>query len=177
LASTWFRPATVPAADAERLFGKALEHEYSGIELMRRPGVTYDDVAAAAVVAAHPSVVSRETLTEAEGSLVANAVIEQIEIAVKYAGYIDKQREEVSRAVGYERLRLPEDIDYSLVTALSFEVRQTLLKRRPATLGEASRLSGITPAAISLLLIHLKRGKFHGFTDGEQPTESVEHAG
>jgi len=90
-------------------------------------------------------------------------VIEQVEIAAKYAGYIDRQRDEVQRAAHYENLKLPEDLDYNQVTALSIEVRQKLSRHRPETLGQASRLSGITPAAMSLLLIHLKRARVKGF--------------
>ena len=93
----------------------------------------------------------------------AATVIEQVEISIKYAGYINKQNEDVQRAANYEHLRLPADLDYSKVTALSFEARQKLAAQRPETLGQASRISGITPAAISLLLIHLKKGRFQGF--------------
>ena len=92
----------------------------------------------------------------------ADTVIEQVEIATKYAGYIGKQMDEVERAAHFEQLRLPDDLDYSLVPALSFEVRQRLNKFRPETLGQASRMQGITPAAVSLLLVHLKKGKFKG---------------
>ena len=88
---------------------------------------------------------------------VIDQVIEQVEIATKYAGYIDKQQDEVARAAQYEHLPLPADLDYDAVKALSFEVRQTLAKHRPQTLGQASRVSGVTPAAISLLLVHLKK--------------------
>jgi len=95
----------------------------------------------------------------------AYAVIEQIEISTKYAGYISKQVEDVARAAHFEHLRLPPELDYGQVTALSFEVRQTLSKHRPETLGQASRMSGVTPAAISLLLVHLKKGRFKGFVD------------
>jgi tRNA uridine 5-carboxymethylaminomethyl modification enzyme len=91
------------------------------------------------------------------------AVVEQVEIAAKYSGYIDRQNDEVERATHYENLRLPTELDYLQVTALSIEARQRLSKQRPETLGQASRMSGITPATISLLLIHLKKGKFRGF--------------
>ena len=84
-------------------------------------------------------------------------MIEQAQIAIKYAGYIDKQIDEVERASAMEELKLPEDFDYAQVSALSFEVRQRLAQQRPATLGQASRISGVTPAAISLLLVHLKK--------------------
>jgi len=163
LKSTWVHPAIVPAADAERLVGKALEREYSLADLLRRPGVGYDAVAELAAVARPDAAVSRGTLRAELGDALADAVIEQVEIATKYAGYIDKQVDEVERAAHYEHLKLPPDLDYSTVTALSFEVRQKLARHRPETLGQASRISGVTPAAISLLLVHLKKGRFKGF--------------
>jgi tRNA uridine 5-carboxymethylaminomethyl modification enzyme len=92
----------------------------------------------------------------------AEAVIAQVEIGHKYAGYIDKQQDDVERARRYEHLRMPDDFDYGAVKALSFEVRQKLSRHRPATLGQASRISGVTPAAVSLLLIHLKKGRLVG---------------
>jgi tRNA uridine 5-carboxymethylaminomethyl modification enzyme len=91
-------------------------------------------------------------------------VVEQIEIAAKYSGYIERQKDEVERAAHYEHLKLPAELDYMQVPALSIEVRQKLNKHRPETLGLASRISGVTPAAISLLLVHLKKNKFKGFT-------------
>ena len=167
LRATWVRPATLPAPDAERLLGKALEHEYALADLLRRPGVGFDAVHEAARIAGHADAVSRETLRSEFGVAEADAVIEQAEIGIKYAGYIDKQHEEVDRASALENMLLPDDIDYAAVTALSFEVRQKLIRHRPATLGQASRMSGVTPAAISLLLVHLKRGRSKG------PTTSV----
>jgi tRNA uridine 5-carboxymethylaminomethyl modification enzyme len=104
--------------------------------------------------------VSRGTL----GDLYA-PVVEQIEIGAKYAGYIERQKDEVGRAAHYENLKLPADLDYMQVAALSIEVRQKLNKHRPETLGLASRISGVTPAAISLLLVHLKKNKFKGFAE------------
>ena len=104
--------------------------------------------------------VSRETLGE-----LTDAVLEQVEVTAKYSGYIDRQKDEVDRAAHYEKMRLPADLDYLQVMALSFEVRQTLQKHRPETLGQASRISGVTPAGISLLLVHLKKGGFKGFTN------------
>jgi tRNA uridine 5-carboxymethylaminomethyl modification enzyme len=90
-------------------------------------------------------------------------VVEQIEIAAKYSGYIDRQKDEVLRSAQYEHLKLPADFDYLQVPALSFEVRQKLDKHKPETLGLASRISGVTPAAISLLLVHLKKSRVKGF--------------
>ena len=163
LRSTWVRPATLPAPDAERLLGKALEHEYALADLMRRPGVGFDAVCEAARIAGHADAVSRETLRAELGAEEADAVIEQAEIGIKYAGYIDKQNAEVERASSLDKLLLPETLDYTQVTALSFEVRQTLQRHRPATLGQASRMSGVTPAAVSLLLVHLKKLRVRGF--------------
>jgi tRNA uridine 5-carboxymethylaminomethyl modification enzyme len=163
LRATWVRPATLPAAAAERLFGKALEHEYNLADLIRRPGVNWDQAVEAAAIAQAGPLVSRETLQAGWGEREADAVIEQAEIAIKYAGYIDKQIDEVERASALENLALPDDLDYGQVTALSFEVRQKLARYRPQTLGQASRISGVTPAAVSLLLVHLKKGKFKGF--------------
>jgi len=157
LKSTWVHPGRLPAADAERLLGKALEHEYSLLDLLRRPGVDFDTLSQVACIAVGTPLVSRETLAAQWGAGLADAVIEQVETATKYAGYIDKQSEDVARALHFEDLPLPLDLDYSQVTALSFEARQKLAQHRPTTLGRASRISGITPAAISLLLVHLRK--------------------
>ncbi len=162
LRAAWVRPATVSNEAAERWLGKALEHEYSLADLLRRPGVGFDEAWALAE-SANVAYVSRETLRAEFGVAEADAVIEQIEIGVKYAGYIDKQKDEVGRAASFEALALPNDLDYGQVTALSFEVRQALSRHRPATLGQAARMSGVTPAAISLLLVHLKKKRFKGF--------------
>jgi len=152
LRSTWVRPATLPAEMAEQALGKAIEHEYRLADLLRRPGVSWETACSLA------GDVSRETLASELGDIaLSRAVIEQAEIAIKYAGYIDRQNEEVERSAHHEELALPPDLDYAQVHALSFEVRQKLAAQRPATLGQASRISGVTPAAISLLLIHLKK--------------------
>jgi tRNA uridine 5-carboxymethylaminomethyl modification enzyme len=165
LRSTWLHPARLPAADAQRLLGKALEHEYNLEDLLRRPDVGFDAVSEALAVARPEAAVSRETLRAEWGANLADAVIEQLEIGTKYAGYIDKQAEEVERAAYYEDLRLPPDLDFEQVSALSYEVRQKLARHRPETLGQASRISGVTPAAISLLLVHLKKGRWKGLAD------------
>jgi tRNA uridine 5-carboxymethylaminomethyl modification enzyme len=166
LRATWVRPATLREVDAERLLGKALEREYSLADLVRRPGVGYDQAAEAAQTAGAAAVsrgTRRADLRGDWGDREADAVIEQCEIAIKYAGYIGKQQDEVERAAALEHLKLPDELDYTQVSALSFEVRQKLARHRPATLGQAARISGVTPAAISLLLVHLKKGRFKGF--------------
>ncbi|MFO0444929.1 MAG: tRNA uridine-5-carboxymethylaminomethyl(34) synthesis enzyme MnmG [Betaproteobacteria bacterium] len=163
LRTVWVRPATLPAEAAERLLGKALEREYALADLLRRPGVGFDAVAEAATLAGHPQAVSRETLRAEWGHDAADTVIEQVEVATKYAGYIEKQQDEVERSAAHEHTPLPADLDYTQVHALSFEVRQKLQRHRPATLGQASRISGVTPAAISLLLVHLKKKRLGSF--------------
>jgi tRNA uridine 5-carboxymethylaminomethyl modification enzyme len=171
LKAVWVRPATLPAEAAERLLGKALEHEYALADLLRRPGVGFDAVAEAARLARHPQAVSRETLRAEWGAEAADTVIEQVEIATKYAGYIEKQQDEVERSAAHEQTPLPADLDYAQVHALSFEVRQKLQRHRPATLGQASRISGVTPAAISLLLVHLKKKRLVGFASTDAATQ------
>jgi tRNA uridine 5-carboxymethylaminomethyl modification enzyme len=170
LKSTWVNPRSLPGAEAERVLGTTIEREYNLFDLLRRPDVSYQSLmsidggryaqAAVSTDQTAPVVlpVSRETLGE-----LYQPVVEQVEIAAKYSGYIDRQRDEVERAAFYEGLKLPVDLDYLQVAALSIEARQKLQKHRPETLGQASRISGITPASISLLLIHLKKGGFKGF--------------
>ncbi|WP_418317834.1 tRNA uridine-5-carboxymethylaminomethyl(34) synthesis enzyme MnmG [Piscinibacter sakaiensis] len=165
LKSLWVRPQTLPAEKAQQLLGRPLEHEYSHAELLKRPGVDYSKLEQIAAVANPDAGLSRSALVEELGTRLADTVIEQLEIGIKYAGYIDKQKEDVLRASQFEHLKLPPDLDYSSVSALSFEARQTLGRARPETLGQASRMSGITPAAVSLLLVHLKKGRFKGFAN------------
>ncbi|WP_120965456.1 tRNA uridine-5-carboxymethylaminomethyl(34) synthesis enzyme MnmG [Comamonas sp. lk] len=158
LKSTWVNPRIVSAQESERVLGKAMEREYNLFDLLRRPGVDYDKL----MSLNEGKYVSADVQPEVLGCLSAS-VIEQVEITAKYSGYIDRQKDEVERASHFEKLRLPLDFDYMQVAALSFEVRQTLQKHRPETLGQASRISGVTPAAISLLMVHLKKGGFKGF--------------
>lgn len=152
LKSTWVNPAILPAEESARVLGKAIEHEHNLFDLLRRPGVSHAALMSLDGGRYADGGVSRETLGDA-----LDDVIEQVEIAAKYAGYIDRQRDEVERAAHHEALRLPADLDYMQVGALSIEVRQKLQKHRPETLGQAGRISGVTPAAVSLLLIHLKK--------------------
>ena len=191
LRSLWVSPKNLAVAEAERVLGKAMEHEYSLADLLRRPDVTYAGLMSLDggrfACAELPVAVSRETLGGDSNDLTHGqehgavdlaqdvfvaTVIEQVEIAAKYSGYIDRQKDEVLRAAHYENLALPSDLDYMQVSALSIEARQRLNKQRPETLGQASRMSGITPATISLLLIHLKKGNFRGFAK-----EAVAEAG
>jgi tRNA uridine 5-carboxymethylaminomethyl modification enzyme len=142
LKSTWVNPKLTPADDCVRVLGKPIEHEYNLFELLRRPEVSYETLL---------------TLPGAGEPQPDPAVVEQLEISAKYQGYIDRQAEEVAKSASYENTALPSDLDYNCVAGLSNEVRQKLAQHRPQTIGQASRLQGITPAAVSLLLIHLKR--------------------
>jgi len=163
LRALWVNPNNLPAADAQRVLGKAIEREYNLADLLRRPGVTHAGLMSLAD--------GRFASSELEGldTVSRGTVVEQVEIAAKYAGYIDRQRDEVQRSAYYENLSLPEDLDYLQIPALSIEVRQKLHRHRPQSLGQASRISGITPAAISLLLIHLRRARYKGFVpDGDK---------
>ena len=158
LGSTWVSPALVSEVESERVLGKPMTHEYKLSELLRRPDVSYgllmslEDGRFASPEIQALDDVSRET------------VIEQLDISAKYSGYIQRQQEEVSRAANYEHLALPPELNFLAIPALSIEVRQKLDKHKPQTLGQASRISGVTPAAISLLLIHLRRAKYSGWT-------------
>ncbi len=142
LKKTFVQPANVPTEKMVEMFGKPLEHEYSLFELLRRPEVSYDAVL---------------TLGEVGLGEVESAVREQVEIAAKYQGYIDRQTEEVERSRGQENTKLSDDLDYREIHGLPIEAQQKLNAQKPETIGQAGRISGITPAAISLLLVYLKR--------------------
>ncbi len=148
LKSTWVNPHLVEELEAVRVLGQPLEREYTLADLLKRPQATYARLM---------------TLCSADGSNVAGpavtdlSVAEQVEISIKYAGYIARQEGEVARLESHETTRIPASFDYDGVRGLSFEVGQKLRQQRPETIGQASRISGVTPAAISLLLVHLKR--------------------
>jgi tRNA uridine 5-carboxymethylaminomethyl modification enzyme len=142
LQTLWVNPKTLPEADAVRLFGQPLEREYAYAALLRRPSVSYR---------------SLMTLPNAGAGVENDSVAEQVEIEAKYRGYVERQRDEVARRAQQEERPLPPDLDYAAVRGLSKEVQQKLLHHRPETLGQAARISGVTPAAIALLLVHLKR--------------------
>ncbi len=157
LKGIWVNPAILAQADAERVLGKSIEREYALYELLRRPDVSYSGLM---------------SLPCAGEVVVSVAVAEQVEIQAKYQGYIERQREEISRQENYENTSLPEKMDYRVVRGLSIEAQQKLNLHQPETMGQAARISGMTPAAISLLLVHLKRG----FNKGNSDIEAVEKA-
>jgi len=142
LRATWLRPATLSAGDAQRVLGREITREHSLFELLRRPDVGYSDLM---------------TLPGAGATGVDPKVAEQVEIQAKYAGYIERQNAEIERTQRYEHLALPDDLDYAAVRGLSTEVREKLVRHRPTTLGQAGRVPGVTPAAVSLLLVYLKK--------------------
>jgi len=166
LRSTWINPRIFPAHAAEPLLGKAIEREYTLFDLLKRPNVSYDALMQAKN--------ADEELLAGPG-VTDQIVAEQVEIQVKYAGYIARQQNEIDKQAGHENQRIPEDIDYDSVRSLSFEVRQKLKTHRPQTIGQAARISGITPAAISLLLIHLKRRQY-GRLDADSAADANQAA-
>jgi len=154
LDSTWLDPRVVEPSAAERVIGQSLDREATLSELLRRPGVSY-----AALL----------SLPGAGDAVTDPAVAEQVAIATKYAGYIERQKDEIARHAGQQSQRLPGDLDYRSVRGLSVEVQQKLNLHRPETVGQAARISGVTPAAISLLLVHLRRG----FKDARPGVEKI----
>jgi tRNA uridine 5-carboxymethylaminomethyl modification enzyme len=152
LRNTWVNPRNLPDEDAVRVLGKPIEREYSLHELLRRPDVNYTSLL---------------TLPGAGAGVDDEKVSEQVETQAKYHGYIKRQRDEIGRNGQYEALGLPDDLDYCEVRGLSIEVQQKLNQHRPETVGQAARISGVTPAAISLLLVYIKRG----FRDDQQQVE------
>ena len=144
LKTTWYTPQKLAEEEQLRVFGQKLSREANLHDLLRRPNLDY-----AALM----------TLPDAQPeTALADSVVEQVEIQVKYQGYIDRQNEEIDSRRDLETLRLPENIDYSKVKGLSAEVQQKLNQHKPETVGQASRISGVTPAAVALLMVHLKRG-------------------
>ncbi len=142
LRTTWVNPRILAASDAERVLGKAIEREYTLADLLRRPQVSYE---------------SLMTMEMAQPAVEDPLVAEQVEIQLKYQGYIERQQSEVANRDNLEEFNLPHDLDFTQVSGLSKEVQQKLSKHKPETMGQASRISGITPAAIALMLVHLKK--------------------
>ena len=151
LQDIWVGPKHEAAPLISKLLGQDLSHECNLTELLRRPGVTYE-----AITALGHGIWAPETLDQDLG--LAAQISDQVEISIKYQGYIDRQATEIARQEHNETFPLPESLDYAQVVGLSKEVQQKLNQHKPATLGQAGRISGVTPAALSLLLVHLKKG-------------------
>ena len=138
----WIRPGTEKAERANRYLDNAINREYSLQDLLKRPTVTYNHI---------------KEIDGADAPELDRQVVEQVEIGIKYQGYIDRQADEIERLKRSENIALPEDIDYQNIKGLSIEVSQKLGSIRPETIGQAGRVSGVTPAAVSLLLVYLKK--------------------
>lgn len=147
LHENFIRPERVSVAEQERVFGKSLNREARLDDLLRRPDVTYDDLI---------------SLSSTEHPEIDPVVVEQVEIQAKYSGYIERQRDEIEKQQRHNEKVIPESFDYSVISGLSAEVQEKLIKIRPTTVGQASRIQGVTPAAISLLLVFLKKQKRNG---------------
>lgn len=151
LKSTWVYPGLISEDESVRILGNKIEREYSLFNLLSRPNVSHETLI---------------NLKKQDGSLISDGIaltdseVEQIEISAKYSGYINRQKEEVAKLLEHETIKIPVDFDYDKVKGLSFEVRQKLKLHRPETIGQAGRISGVTPAAISLLLIFIKSRKY-----------------
>jgi tRNA uridine 5-carboxymethylaminomethyl modification enzyme len=144
LKGVWINPNVVAMHSVERVLGKPIEREYSLFDLLRRPEVTYPNLM---------------TLPGAGVAVEVSEVIEQVDIQAKYHGYIERQKDDVARMAQQESMPIPADLDYAVLNGLSIEVRQRLAQHRPQTVGQASRIQGVTPAAVAVLLVHLKRLK------------------
>ena len=146
LRDTVLRPTDITDEQSQAVFDGALSREYRLSELLRRPNVTYK---------------SLMTLPEIGPAVEDQKVAEQVEVQFKYAGYIDRQQQEIDKQKKHEEMKLPEDFDYaSIKGGLSNEARQKLEEQKPATIGQASRIPGITPATISILMVHLKKHRY-----------------
>ena len=162
LKDTWVNPKVIAAAEAERVLGTPIEREYPLRSLLARPNVRMNELV---------------TLRRTDGSLAADfseldeVERAQVEVEVKYAGYVERQKDEIEKALANETLAIPDAMDYDAVTGLSFEVKQKLKAARPETLGQASRVSGVTPAAVALLLVHLKRRYYYQRDKGTVPAD------
>jgi tRNA uridine 5-carboxymethylaminomethyl modification enzyme len=168
LKTTWVNTRLLEESQSIEIFGKALEKEYTLYDLLKRPQLFYCDL-------------GRILTRDADGTPSCDggldpAVVQQLEIAAKYDGYIARQRVEIARHESHETTRLPAGLDYAQVRGLSIEVRQKLQAQQPATLGQAARISGVTPAAISLLLVHLKRWNKEGAREAAPPQAPTDAA-
>ncbi len=142
LRETWVRPHALPEKEAVRVLGKPMRREHTLMDLLGRPGVSYRELM---------------TLDSDEPPVLSDPVVEQLEIQAKYAGYIERQSQEIEKNRRHQEMKLPQDLDYREVSGLSIEIQEKLERQQPTTLGQAGRIPGVTPAALSLLRIHLKK--------------------
>ena len=152
LKTTWIYPGLISDQESQRVLGSNIEREYSLFNLLSRPNVSHETLM---------TLKNKDEKLVSENINLTPSEVEQLEITAKYSGYINRQKEEVAKLMEHETTRIPSDFDYDKVKGLSFEVRQKLKAHRPETLGQAGRISGVTPAAISLLLIFIKSRKYN----------------
>lgn len=152
LKTTWIYPGLISDQESQRVLGSNIEREYSLFNLLSRPNVSHETLM---------TLKNKDEKLVSENINLTQSEVEQLEITAKYSGYINRQKEEVAKLMEHETTRIPSDFDYDKVKGLSFEVRQKLKAHRPETLGQAGRISGVTPAAISLLLIFIKSRKYN----------------
>lgn len=152
LKTTWIYPGLISDQESQRVLGSNIEREYSLFNLLSRPNVSHETLM---------TLKNKDEKLVSENINLTPSEVEQLEITAKYSGYINRQKEEVAKLMEHETTRIPSDFDYNKVKGLSFEVRQKLKAHRPETLGQAGRISGVTPAAISLLLIFIKSRKYN----------------
>ena len=149
LHSTWVQPNSKKAESVNALLEKPISREYNLADLLSRPGVTYDSLMGA----------FKEETNEVDFNSAEDQARKQVEVHVKYQGYIDRQSEEIARVKKQENTALPANLDYEVMQGLSNELKQKLQKARPENIGRASRIPGMTPAALSLILVYLKKHK------------------
>lgn len=152
LKTTWIYPGLISDQESQRVLGSNIEREYSLFNLLSRPNVSHETLM---------TLKNKDEKLVSENINLTPSEVEQLEITAKYSGYINRQKEEVAKLMEHETTRIPSDFDYDKVKGLSFEVRQKLKAHRPETLGQAGRISGVTPASISLLLIFIKSRKYN----------------
>ena len=143
LKSTWVQPNTQDAAEFKHTFNQNLEREYNGMDLLRRPEVNYEQLTQIACF--NP------------GEPICYSVAEQVEVQAKYQGYIERQQQDIEKQQRHENMKIPHNLPYDTLSGLSNEIKQKLIEHRPQTMGQASRIPGITPAAVSLLMVHIKK--------------------
>jgi tRNA uridine 5-carboxymethylaminomethyl modification enzyme len=157
--TTWLNPTILPKEEAENYFGTQLAHEFNLADLIKRPNITFENILSIPKVGSLDTELTFSHMYNEFGVKLASDIGKQVEILFKYSGYIQRQNEEIEKMSHTDNIVLPENFDYSIINALSNEVKQKLNKYQPQTLGQASRISGIPPSAIGILLIYLKKNK------------------
>lgn len=159
--TTWINPGNVSQEEAQEILGTKLLHELSLADILKRPDMTFEQMMKIQHAQNELSAFNPTTLNEKFGVSLARAITEQVVISFKYAGYISKQQDEISKLNETNNIALPKDFNYDEINALSTEVKQKMNKYKPETIGQASRIQGVTPAAIGIILIYLKKNRMY----------------